>query len=671
MEKRLEYILFFFQTIYDADDLWTYYYDAQNNSMLLFTKTVTQMYLIYKSSLTAIYLKSVDYTYQQMALKIMIWEQLNLVRANFEFMCHRIVTFIQDVETNAVANFNTESKEYKQIMSALQITVNKMLKTAVLSTSVHYKRALNFNTDGSMIQHNYNTYTVDELDTYYRKILWKISNVGFFDMRIVNQQSSPIPSLDMSIPDNMYALTINKLVFQAFICQSNYISEKIQKTSFENTDTNVWIYNQITLEELKYSILFAKCSVIGNKIYSINAATLSYMMLTENMSTQTSQSDNEKANDQQSESKESYSISSNINVVSIMNYVSMDVVDILCIHSVDISNIFQEVEVYINQNSQKITSLRNYKPGMTPYLGSDSNVSSTYFRITFESQITESLKYFQTSIISQFSSSLYIIQSVTETDYTKIIVASLKNSKELFNVIIDYLNSIVSETVKYVAQYATPGTIEYSTAISAIYRDTEERKLILASLIEVPFRRVFDFGLDTTEYLYVTQNFQYTLYVRVFYQYFNIKHEIIYNTNNDADLFLTNSMSAFIEIHETVITVVQQIQESTYKTLLLWHLEQSLVVFDTTCKSIKTHIAESQIYIQQSSRSSQIAFYKEIMARVETVHAIYAATYIKCYKYATNNTFVGIYQSEFEVSGTIIDSLSGTESNLDEVNDSL
>lgn len=247
------------------------------------------MYKIYKSSLTVIYLKSVVHSESDLAMRVTIWQQVNLVRANFEYMSQNIDMFITTTKTDAESTYGADSDEYKKIMITLYTCVNKMLITVVKSTEVHYRRALNFNPDGSMIKTDYNQFKIDTIDTYYKNILWSNPNAARYDMRLINEKDCSLPTPDMCIPQNMYSLQINKLIFQTFICQINNINAQIKTTEYDKSTVDYWIYDKITIIELKNSIVFSKCSVTVNKIFIINSATYTYIVMTTDQTDQSTQ----------------------------------------------------------------------------------------------------------------------------------------------------------------------------------------------------------------------------------------------------------------------------------------------------------------------------------------------------------------------------------------------
>jgi len=238
----------------------------------------------------------------------------------------------------------------------------------------------------------------------------------------------------------------------------------------------------------------------------------------------------------------------------------------------------------------------------------------------------------------------------------------LEISQQIYQCNIDYLNSVVSDSLQYISQQTTPGSQEYTIALIVIYRDTEEKISELSSTMEIPLKRTI-YPLTSKEYNCVTQSVDYSEFVKNFYQYFDVKIEEIYNTQNDADLFLTNSETQFNMIYEKVNTAVQQAPDDAYKTFLLSYLQKTITVYKQTTCYFKEQIVQTQQFISETGDNSKSALYKEITQRMDSITVLYSSVLIKCYQYSMNSSSITIYQSEYDVitvETTIVSSYTTT-----------
>ncbi|XP_025412227.1 uncharacterized protein LOC112684778 [Sipha flava] len=192
--------------IYSTSDLTVFFDLNDNDSLLLLRKTVLHMYEIYKKSLTMIYINSMGYSSQDISMRILIWEQVNIVRANFDYMSKNIALTIEDSQTKAESTFNKDTNDYTEAMTTLYRSVNKMLLTAVKSTEVHYQRAIMFSMDGSMLTNNFNSYGEESIEKYYNDVLWCNPNVADYDIRVVEKEKSGQPSADIVLPKDFLSI---------------------------------------------------------------------------------------------------------------------------------------------------------------------------------------------------------------------------------------------------------------------------------------------------------------------------------------------------------------------------------------------------------------------------------------------------------------------------------
>ncbi|XP_050058990.1 uncharacterized protein LOC114121223 isoform X8 [Aphis gossypii] len=761
--------------IYKTAHLGDYFGKKDNNPCTLLNQTATQMYYIYKSSLTAIYLNSVVHSKCDLALRFMIWEHVNLVRAHFELMCKNIDMFIKSTQTEAESTFGTDSENYKKIMKALYICVNEMLITAVKSTEISYRRGLNFNTDRNMIKSDFNQYKPEHINKYYSKILGVNANVARFDSRIIDQKTCSLPTKEMCIPQKMFSSLSNRLIFQSFVCQFNYLIITIKTTEYDTTSVDYWVFEKITLIKLKNSIVFARCSATANKILIMNSAFYAYdLIITENNTPSTE-------------------------IQQILDQISLDVVGILCIHSEEIIVISDTIDVYIDTNSNnKNVPAVVYKPGFNEYTGqnpkgtpspnssgnptypngsgnptspngsgnptspngsgnptspngsgnptspngsgtptypNDSgnptspngsgnptspngsgnptspngsgtptypNGSGTptypngsgnptspngsgnptspngsgnptspngsgnptypgsttypgsnyedidYSFITSGIQVTQSIENFQLSIECKVEKSLTYVQEKEQNEYTKVVIQSLKISQQIYQCNVEYLKSVVSDSIQFISKEITTDSDESIFAFIILYKDTQEKLAILSSTMEIPLKRTV-YSVDTTEYLNVSQTVDYGDYIQSFYAYFEVCYEEVYNNQNDAELFLKNSMTQFNAIYEKVVEAVQSAPDDAYKTFLLSYLQKTLTVYTKTSDYFKEQIVQAKDIVSKGGDISKCALFQEIRQRSETVIVIYSAVLIKCYQYAKDSKIVTINNSEFDV----------------------
>ncbi|XP_050059018.1 uncharacterized protein LOC114121223 isoform X36 [Aphis gossypii] len=689
--------------IYKTAHLGDYFGKKDNNPCTLLNQTATQMYYIYKSSLTAIYLNSVVHSKCDLALRFMIWEHVNLVRAHFELMCKNIDMFIKSTQTEAESTFGTDSENYKKIMKALYICVNEMLITAVKSTEISYRRGLNFNTDRNMIKSDFNQYKPEHINKYYSKILGVNANVARFDSRIIDQKTCSLPTKEMCIPQKMFSSLSNRLIFQSFVCQFNYLIITIKTTEYDTTSVDYWVFEKITLIKLKNSIVFARCSATANKILIMNSAFYAYdLIITENNTPSTE-------------------------IQQILDQISLDVVGILCIHSEEIIVISDTIDVYIDTNSNnKNVPAVVYKPGFNEYTGqnpkgtpspnSSGNPtypngsgnptspngsgnptspngsgnptspngsgnptspngsgnptspngsgnptypgSTTYPGSNYEDidysfitsgiQVTQSIENFQLSIECKVEKSLTYVQEKEQNEYTKVVIQSLKISQQIYQCNVEYLKSVVSDSIQFISKEITTDSDESIFAFIILYKDTQEKLAILSSTMEIPLKRTV-YSVDTTEYLNVSQTVDYGDYIQSFYAYFEVCYEEVYNNQNDAELFLKNSMTQFNAIYEKVVEAVQSAPDDAYKTFLLSYLQKTLTVYTKTSDYFKEQIVQAKDIVSKGGDISKCALFQEIRQRSETVIVIYSAVLIKCYQYAKDSKIVTINNSEFDV----------------------
>ncbi|VVC24951.1 Hypothetical protein CINCED_3A008148 [Cinara cedri] len=261
--------------IYKAQDLSTFFGINDLDSMKLFSQTVTHMYSIYKISSTVLYLNSVGHTPRELSLRILCWEQLNLVRANYEVMCTLILKFIEITQTNIEQKFGKDTEDSKKAMTELFCSVSRMLLVAVKTTEVVYKQTWYYKPDGSMITTSYSSENgIDVIRQFYVQFTWENPNLMSFDVRVINKDSTSLPSSTIILPQDLYQLTVNKLMIQAFFCEINFIIVKIQTSlNNDNNDSTSWIYYSITLKEMEFAMIFAKYTAISNKIMIINTST--------------------------------------------------------------------------------------------------------------------------------------------------------------------------------------------------------------------------------------------------------------------------------------------------------------------------------------------------------------------------------------------------------------
>jgi len=292
------------------------------------------MYSIYKASLTNFYLKSVVHTYSDLAMRITIWEQVNLVRANFEYKSQNIALFIKKTQSKAESKYGVNSEEYKKIMEKLHHCVNKKLLTVVKCTEVHYTRALNFNPDECAMKKDYNPYKVDTVEKYNDNILKNNTNAVQYNMHNIKKEECSYPSSQMCIPQKMYPLELNKLVSQTFICHVNDIYTRVQTTQYEKNSVDSWIYEEITLVQFRYSIRSFIYSVTTSKIFIMNSATYTYVLLNTDQSTQPT------------------------DIQEIIEQTTNDVVGTLSVNTLEITETFGSVEIFITTNfNSKTTSV--------------------------------------------------------------------------------------------------------------------------------------------------------------------------------------------------------------------------------------------------------------------------------------------------------------------------
>ncbi|XP_015366133.1 PREDICTED: uncharacterized protein LOC107163297 isoform X2 [Diuraphis noxia] len=321
--------------IYKTNDLSKFFAKNDNDAMSLLNQTVTQMYTIYKASLTNIYLKSVVHSNSSLAVRVMMWEQVNIVRAHFELKAQNIVLFIKKTQSDAKSSYDVNSNEYKKIMEQLYSCVNKRLLTNVKSTEVHYTRALNFNPDKCAMEKDFNPYKVDTIEKYNENILKNNTNAAKYDIRTIKKEEFSYPTSQVCIPQKMYALELNKLVSQTFICQVNDIYARMKTTKYDNKSVDSWIYEKISLVQFQNSIRFSKCSAIANKIFTINSATYTFTLL-----------------------KTDQNIPST-NIEKIIDQTTNDVVGTLCVNTLEITDTSETVEIFVKTNFNSGTISEN------------------------------------------------------------------------------------------------------------------------------------------------------------------------------------------------------------------------------------------------------------------------------------------------------------------------
>lgn len=685
--------------IYETDDLSKFFGKTDNDASALLCQTVTQMYTIYKSSLTNIYLKSVVHSNCDLAMRVTIWEQVNLVRANFEYMSQNIVSFIKTTQTDAESSFGADSEEYKKIMITLYTCVNKMLLTVVKTTEIHYKRALNFKPDRSMIKMDFNKYKVDTIENYYDNIAYSGTNIDDFDMRIVDKGDCSYPSPQMCIPQNMYSLLVNRLVLQTFICQLNYIDVRRKTTKYDVKNVDSWIYEKITMVQFQNSIIFSKCTAIVNKMFIMNCATYTYVLLITDQSTQTT------------------------DVQQIIDQSTTDVIGTLCVNVLEITDTYNTVEIFVDKNSNTNDTSVVYRPGQprnsnTPPPGNyptnngsyptnngnpapnngnpapsngnpppkngnppsynggyptnngspppnsgnysklesptnnyPSNGNNQYSFIISSKPITKIIEIIRSSPKNKITSCLTNVQSAGETEYTKVVIKSLEICQQITQYNADYLEIVTSDSLKYLSEVTTPDSADYYRALIIIFRDTQEKSKILFSTMVIPLKRTTSYSLTSDVYLEVPQTMECKDFVNNIYKYFEVNIEEVYNNDNDADLYLQNSMTQFNKIYETVVKAVKETQDDSYKTFLLCYLEKTIAVYKQTTNCFKEQIVQSQQFISQRE-DSKCAFYKEITQRMDSINIMYYGVLIKSYQYAKNTSSVSIFVSEFDVITT-------------------
>lgn len=620
--------------------------------MELFRKTTDHMYSLFKASLTVIYLNSACSTSKQMTeMRLMEWEQVNLVRANYELMCEKIVKHIICIQNNAKTKFSENSDDYNKIMqSELYVSVQRMLLTVVKSTEICYRRALKFNVDGSMLvtsssSTSNNINNMCQINDYYNDVLWRNSKASQYDLRVNDKNNISYPTKQLCIPHDMYSLTINKCFLQSIVVNLNDIILQIQKTPSDHSDATSCIKRLIVIKELENSFTNAKCSATANKIFSLNIATYAYSTLIT--------CDNSRPTD----------------IKPLIDQNNNDVVAVISSESLCVLQTFNLVDNYTSSNTKENIIPREYKPGPLSYSrkGSEeiSAESDSYSNpLEFDSsdytfsystnsvtrinivEITKTLEFFQTSVTTKLSSSISTVQASQQNENTKLVLVALQCSEQQFQCNYKYLDSITLKTINYIEENIPCDTDDYYKALVCVYKDTNEKKLTLSSTMEIPFKRVTDLSSGYTR---VEQSVVYTKYVQEMFTYFNINYNDIVNSDKDVDLYVTNCVTKFIQISNDVMEQLKQMKNDNYMEYLLWTLTETIRVCNETGTIFKNQICQSHSILSTMNKNSQDALFVEINQRMETILVLYFPTIVKCHQYVQNCATTNIFISEYEV----------------------
>jgi len=593
----------------------------------------------------------------------MEWEQVNLVRANYEFMCEKIVAFILCIQNNAKTKFGENSDDYNKIMqSMLYVSVERMLLAAIQTTEVSYRQALKFNMDGSMLitPSSDDQYNMTQINKFYEELIWRNGKLGAYDLRIVVQNNTSYPTSELCIPQNMYSLIVNRLFFQAIIIQVNDVFIQIQITLSDDCDKTAWITRLIQVIELENAITFAKCSATVNKISSLNMATYAYIVLT------TSQNSNP------------------TDIVPFMDQMNTEVIEIISVHSVCLLYTFNSGFAYIYSNAKEDMRSLEYKPinysssrsvptisnpiGYTPEYSGDNQIppitnlksnNNNYYQYIYvvivnDEDVKKTLEYFQTSVTIQFSSSIDNLQSLNKTEEIQLVLIGLECSQQQFKCNYDYLDSIALKTINYITDNIPKNTDEYYNALNSVYKDTNEKKATLSSMNEIPFKRSIRALSGSSGYTYEKQYVVYTEYIISVFYFFGINYNDILSTEKNADVYVTNCITKLVQINDEVVNKLKNLEEDAYATYLLWTLSETLKVFQETCNIFKTQISQSNPILAKMNENSQDALYLEITQRMETALVLYSAPLVKCHEYIKDSFNITIYISEFEIISTQI-----------------
>lgn len=630
------------------------------------------------------YLNSVCHTEQDRALRMLIWVHMNVVRANVESMSHCLILHIQYIQKCAESKFTKESNEYNDAMKTLFIRVNKKLLTIVASTQISYQRAMEFNPDGSMLNKNYGTYNISDIDVLYNSLIWQANGVSNYDMRLMDKKSSPYPTQDSLIPQNLYCLKANTLIFKSIICYLNFLCIKFYSSVNEKTDSTTWTYNTMSIKELELSIVFLKYSVEGNKLLSITAATYSHISTNPNVGSQS------------------------VDTTKIMDQISADVISILSANSIEVLETFSTVNNYIITNNKPTGKPIVYQPGvsgLTPNTGNDGSLkpretsisvtpvgnfdnntpvntngssgnslantntgnvgndkvtkgstvfenTNTYVGVKSSAQVVEMLTYLQVSVTQTITTTTTMSSQLpSNNNYAKLTTTLIKSVQEIFNCNYEYLSTITTKTVEYINANTPPDSEENRQAIVCLYEDTNEKKSYLLSSIEVPIKRcsLYSTATQINEYVFIEQTIDYNQYVLSFYKFFEINYNEVDNKDFDVELYIECCLKIFTTLHGNVMNNLNQTSDDKYKSFLVDQLERTLEVYQKTCQSLKNEVAQMVPIIKELDKKSIETYYLECKNRMNAIIAIYTTVFTVCFQYSKSTSSVSILVSDYDV----------------------